>query len=130
MSRQSEPVHQYSSKGFSTKAAANQNAKRSKSVPRSTNQTASQRSKSLPRNAFATRNGGRAYQNANRSSVYDDEDELMFINNSSTLPRQQQRRVMVADEDLPPASSTPVEPLSEAIVEEERKNGDGAYDSI
>ena len=129
VSRQSEPVHRYSSKGFSTKAA-NKNAKRSKSVPRSTNQTsaAHNSSKSLPRSASASRNNSRARQQSNLRSVHDEEhteEELAYINNSSTLPAHSRRRLMVDGDDLPPASSTPVEPLSEAIVEEERQNSDG-----
>lgn len=127
VSHQSEPMHRYSSKGFSTKATANKNPKRSKSVPRSTHQNSS--SKSLPRSASASRNDGRARQQANRRSVHNEEhteEEIAYINNNnSTLPAQQRRRLMEDSDDLPPASSTPVEPLSEAIVEEERKNPDG-----
>ncbi|XP_066915341.1 uncharacterized protein [Clytia hemisphaerica] len=102
LSQQSEPVHRYTSNGYSTKAT-NQNS----------------RSRSLPR----ARTNGYASHSQMNDETYDEE---LSRYNSSTLPRGGVRL-----EEEPPVSSTPlVEPLSEAIVEEERHNADGTTSLI
>lgn len=94
ISQQSEPVHQYSSTGFSKKASSS--SSRSATLPRS--------------NGHAVKRDLKA-------------DE-MLRHNSNTLPRMR-------EEDERPTSSTPLaEPISEAIVEEERHNPDGTTSLI